>query len=287
MTLGLILCGQCTVQSCNHFFLHGLCLSSVPPMPAVICGCHCLQCFSVSPSEVAFCSSSVSAYTGSINIDFWSLHPDTAICPSVHASAFCLLKHAYGGCRATPQGTPGDPPHGASHSNVSRERPSRQGQTDHRAPQAAKPAEASVQDTKPGLHHRRARQDSRQASGDGKQSEAGSDQEGEPLVQYQDEGQPQYSNGYHGGEPEGQEYEAEGSVLQDAQQYEDEEGGQQYGSEDEQQAEAQAEDDEQQFEEEVQGVGGPSGRRSGSVGSAQDNAPDEWDIPAEGASHES
>ncbi|KAL3150414.1 hypothetical protein ABBQ32_000252 [Trebouxia sp. C0010 RCD-2024] len=183
--------------------------------------------------------------------------------------------------RATPQGTPGDPPHGASHSNVSRERPSRQGQTDHRAPQAAKPAEASVQDTKPGLHHRRARQDSRQASGDGKQSEAGSDQEGEPLVQYQDEGQPQYSNGYHGGEPEGQEYEAEGSVLQDAQQYEDEEGGQQYGSEDEQQAEAQAEDDEQQFEEEVQGVGGPSGRRSGSVGSAQDNAPDEWDIPAE------
>lgn len=107
------------------------------------------------------------------------------------------------------------------------------------------------------------------------------------MVPYQDEEQPQYSNGYHGGEPEGQEYQGEGSALQEAQQYEDEEGRQQYGSEDEEQAQAQAEDDELQFEEEVQGVEGPSGRRSGSVGSAQDLAPDEWDVPAEGASRES
>ena len=179
-------------------------------------------------------------------------------------------------CRATPQVIPGDPPQRASHSDAGRVRPIKQDQTEHKAPDISKTADASVTDAKPDRHHRRRSQDSRQVSDDRQQSEAGSEQEGEPLVLYQDEEQqPQYSNGYEGGEPEGQDYDMEGGAEQE-QQYGNEDGGQQqYGSGDEEQPEEYA-------EEEVQY--GEGAEAEDAPGSGQEDAPDEWDVPVEGDS---
>ena len=181
-------------------------------------------------------------------------------------------------CRVTPQTTPGDPRHKASQSDSSRGRSTRQDLTVHKPSKERNTADISVEEPKPSQHLERRSQDSRQASEERQQSEAGSgDQEGQALVQYQDEEQPPYSNGYDGAEAEGQDYDS----AQQAQQYgEEEDGGQQqYGSVNEEQAEAYAEE-QAQYEEDVQAEDAPSDQQKHSSG--QDNASDEWDLPAEG-----
>lgn len=186
-------------------------------------------------------------------------------------------------CRVTPQTTARDPPHKSSQSDAGRGRPTQHDQTDHKPSKEHNTTDISVEEAKPGHHRRRRSQDSRQASEERQQSEAGSgDQEGQPLVQYQDEEQPQYSNGYDGVEPEGQDYDMEASAQQ-AQQYGDEEdsGQQQYLSGNEEQAEGYAEE-QAQYEEDPQAEDFPTGQQKHSSG--QDDSPDEWDLSAEGAS---
>ena len=184
-------------------------------------------------------------------------------------------------CRVTTQTTPGDRVPKTSQSDAGRGRPSKHDQTDHKPHKGSDTADVFVEEPKPGHHHKRHSQGSRQESEERQQSEAGSgDQEGQHLVQYQDEEQPQYSNGYDGAEPEGQDYDMEGNAQQ-AQHYGDEEdGGQrQYG--DEEQAEGYAED-QAQYEEDAQSEDAPAGQQKHSSG--QNSAPDEWDLPADGTS---
>lgn len=186
-------------------------------------------------------------------------------------------------CRVTPQTTARDPPHGSSQSDAGRGRPTQHDQTNHQPCKERNTTDVSGEEAKPGHPRRRHSQDSRQASEERQQSETGSgDQKGQPLVRYQDEEQPQYSNGYDGVEPEGQDYDMDASAQQ-AQQYGDEEEGgqQQYGSGNEEQAEGYPEE-QAQYEEDVQGEDSPNGQQKHSI--AQDNAPDEWDLPVEGAS---
>lgn len=194
--------------------------------------------------------------------------------PAAHSSML-------GDCRVTPQKAPGDQLHKTSQSDAGRGRPSKHNQTDHKPPNASETADVSVEERKPDQHRRRRSQDSRQESEERQQSEAGSgNQDGQPLVQYQDEEQPQYSNGYDGTEPEGQDYDMEGSAQQEQQYGDEEDGGQQqYGSGDEEQAEGYAEE-QAQYEEDAQIVDAPTGQQKHSSG--QENVPDEWDVPAEG-----
>ena len=185
-------------------------------------------------------------------------------------------------CRITPQTNLGGPPHKASQSDSGRGRPTKYDQTDHKPLKGYSTADISVEEPKSSHHHRRRSQDSRQASEERQQSEAGSgDQEGQALVQYQDEEQPQYSNGYDGAQAEGHDYDVEGSAHQ-AQQYGDEEddGQQPYGSGNDEQAEGYAEE-QAQYEGDAQAEDAPSDQQKHSSG--QDNAPDEWDLPAEGS----
>lgn len=182
------------------------------------------------------------------------------------------------GCRVTPQTTPGDPHQKASEPNIGRGWPNKHDQTDHKPPKVSNSADVPIHGPKSGRRHRARSRDSRQASEDRQQSEAGSGEEqSQPLVQYQDdEEQPQYSNGYD--EAEGQDCDMEGGT----QQYDEEgDGGQpQYGSGDEEQAEGHEEEEQAQYEEDVQFADASMGQQKHSSG--QDDAPDEWDVPAGG-----
>lgn len=181
-------------------------------------------------------------------------------------------------CRVTPQTTPGDPHQKAPQPDVGRGWPNKHDMTDHKPPKESNTADAFVQEPKSGRRHRAHSQDSRQASEDRQQSEAGSgDEQSQPLVQYQDEEPPQYSSGYDGAEVEGQDCDMEGGT----QQYGEEGGGgqQQYGSGDEEQAEGH-EGEQAQYEEDAQFADAPTGQQEHNSG--QDDALDEWDVPVDG-----
>lgn len=97
-------------------------------------------------------------------------------------------------------------------------------------------------------------------------------------MQYQDDEEPpQYSNGYDGGEAEGQDCDMDGVTQQYGE--EGDGGQQQYGSGDEEQAEGH-EEEQAQYEEDAQFADAPTGQQEHNSG--QDDAPDEWDLPVDG-----
>ena len=189
----------------------------------------------------------------------------------------------HGNCRLTPQTTPGTGPPKPSSPHATRSQATKQDQHGSREPKAAEADDAAAQGPETDHHHRRHSPDSRQHSGDRQPSEAGSDQEGGPLVQYQDEERHEYNDEYEGAEQEAEGYDREGSAQRD-QQYDDEDGRQQqYGSGDEQQGDEDDTTGGVQYDESMQPdeAAADLPRRSRSAGS---EAPDEWDINPTGDS---